>query len=195
MMSLKSRMKILEKIAQQTGTPAVSQPSTPATSPPAINIPAAPSFNPISGPWAWLTNAYNPASVGYLSYILHMIHVALHYASSGKFNLLKNQNNIASIDPSGAGSTDAKNLVLLIQTIYRTFLNNGQPFANPPVGTQVANWARGVSESPALLNLSQLNPTGPASQKLRLDGSFRQNIINYLGYLVRYNPPQTQQTP
>lgn len=187
MISLKRRMEIWNKIAQQAGTTA-SEPSTPATAPPANNVPPPPTFNPISGPWAWLSKSYNSASVRYLSYILHMIHVALHYASMGKYNLLKNQSNIGSLDPSGATSVDAKNLILLAQLIYRTFLNNGQAFNNPPDGAQIATWINTITTSQALSNLSQLNPTGPAAQNLRLDGSFRQNIINYLGYLKQYNP-------
>ncbi len=183
-------MKIWEKIAQQTGAPATSQPSTPTTAPSTTSVPAPPTFNPISGPWAWLARAYNAPSVRELAYLLNMVHVTLHYASNGKYNLLKNQNNINSIDPSGATSVDAKNLILLAQLFYKFFLNNGQPFT--PTASQISTWSATIKNSQPLINLSQLNPTGQAAQTLRLGGTFRQTMSNHLDYLTQYNLPQSQ---
>jgi hypothetical protein len=193
MFSLKSRLKILTKIAQQTGAAAVSQPSTSTTSTTTATVPTPPAFNAASGPWAWIVRAYNPPTVQYLSFLLRMIHVALHYASNGQHNLVKDQNDIGSVDPSGMASVDAKNLVLLAQLFYRTFLNNGNALPQAPSPAHIGNWASTIANSQPLLNLSQLNPTGPTAQQLGLDGSFRQNMVNYLTYIRQYNPAQQQQ--
>lgn len=185
----KVRQKILSKIAQQEANVAPAPSTTnapPAT--PATTTPPVPQFNPVSGPWSWLPQYYNPNTVRTLSYLLGMIHTSMHYATNGEFNLLKNQNNLNSIDSSGAFSVDGKNLILLSQFFYRTFLNNGQAPKTAPTASQIVQWASQIASSQPLLNLSQLNPTGPAAQKMRLDGSLRQNLINYLGYLKTYNP-------
>ena len=193
MIPLRRRIKLWLKIAQQTGTAATSQPSTSTTNTTTTSVTPAPAFNPVSGPWAWITSAYNIPTVGYLSYLLNMVHVSLHNATSGQFNLLKNQNDLASIDPSGASSVDAKNLILLAQLFNKTFLNLGKPFSQPPTAAQINGWADAIIGSQPLLNLSQMNPTGPIAQQLRLDGSLRQNLINYLNYVKQYNPIQQQQ--
>lgn len=193
MFSLKERLKILSKIAQQETNTAPAPATTNAT-PPATTTPV-PQFNPVSGPWSWIPMRYNPNTVRTISYLLGMIHVAMHYATNGQFNLQRNQNDLGSIDPSAASTTDGKNLILLAQLFYRTILNNGQAFAQNPTGAQINQWAEQISTSQPLLNLSQLNPTGPAAQKMNLDGSLRQNLINYLGYLKIYNPIRQQQKP
>jgi hypothetical protein len=196
MFSLKQRRDILQRIAQQAtnADPAPPTANTPPATPAATTTPV-PSFNPVSGPWAWLAARYNPNTVRTISYLLGMIHTAMHYATNGQFNLLKNQNNLGNVDPSAASSTDGKNLILLAQLFYRTLLNHGQEPQQPPTATQIEQWATQIGQSRPLLNLSQLNPTGPAAQKMNLDGSLRQNLINYLGYLRTYNPVQQQQKP
>lgn len=186
MMSSLARLKILQRIAQT----AAAQPTTttaPATTTP-LSIPAAPAFNAASGPWAWITQFYNPNTVRTLSSLLGMISTSMHYASQGKFNLVINQSNLGGVDPSATGSTDAKNLILLAKTFYSTFLNNGQPPAKPPTPIQINGWADSIKTSQPLLNLSQMNPTGAAAQQMHLDGSLYQNIANSLNYLKMYNP-------
>lgn len=183
------RLKLLTRIAQQA--PAPSTTNAPPATPAATTTPL-PQFNPISGPWAWVPQRYNPNTVMTISYLLGMIHTAMHYATNGQHNLLVNQNNLGSVDASGASSTDGKNLILLAQLFYKTLLNNGQEYPQPPTATQIQRWATLLRNSQPLLNLSQLNPTGPAAQKMNLDGSLRQNLLNYLGYLITYNPIQRQ---
>lgn len=185
MLPLKLRIKILNKIAQ-------AMPSLPSTTVNTTTIPAPPAFNPISGPWTFITKAYNAPTVQYLSYLLGILNTAMHYASNGQFNLQKNQNNLSQIDSSGLFSVDAKNIILLAKLFYNTFLNNGKPFEQLPTPVQIAGWAETISHSQPLANLSQINQTGQLAQQLnfnyKLDGSLRQNIINYLGYIVTYNP-------
>ena len=185
LMSVKARHRILSKIARQQ-TNVAPAPSTTNTTP--ATIAPVPQFNPVSGPWSWLPQRYNPNTVRTLSFLLGIIHTSMHYATNGQFNLLKNQNNLSSVDPNGAFSVDGKNLILLAQLFYRTFLNNGQAPKTAPTAAQIDQWASQIASSQPLLNLSQLNPTGPAAQKMRLDGSLRQNLINYLGFLKTYNP-------
>lgn len=187
-MSSLARLKILQRIAQTAAAqPTTTTTATPPTTTP-LSVPAAPSFNAASGPWAWITQFYNPNTVRTLSSLLSMISTSMHYASQGKFNLQANQNNLGGVDPSATGSTDAKNLILLAKTFYSTFLNNGQPPAKPPTPIQINGWTDSIKTSQALMNLSQLNPTGQAAQQMHLDGSLYQNIVNSLSYLKMYNP-------
>lgn len=201
MLPLKLRKRILNKLAQAVpGAPASPASPTSPTSPNAPTepvsttaqaIPPAPDFNVVSGPWAWVGGAYNSPTVGFLTTIMSMVNTVLHYSTQGKYNLSKNQNNIGSLDSSSTGTADGKNAVLLAQLLYKTFINNGQ--AIMPTATQINTWADSIVNSQPLMALSQLNPTGQASQQMRLPDSFRQTIVNNLGYIKQYNPVQPQQ--
>lgn len=203
MIPQKFRLKILNKLAQTVpGSPASpaspasptspnspttpTQPSSTANTP----LPTPPPFNPISGPWAWLTNAYNAPSVGELAAILDKINGALYFASDGKYSLQKNQNNLNGLDSSG-GSPDTKNLILMSQLLLRTFLNNGQPFK--PTAVQIDNWVIQNKNSQPLSQLAQLNISGPAAQYLRLGSSFREFISKHLDLLAGFNRQQQTQ--
>lgn len=195
MLPLKFRLKMLNKLAQAVPT-APASPASP-TSPTAPTTPSSdtakavqppPSFNIASGPWAWVTRSYNAPTVGYLNTIFGMLNTLMHYSTNGEHNMVKNQNNLASVDASGAKSVDGKNAILLAQLFYKYFLNNGQPFR--PHAAQINYWANTISNSQPLLNLSKLNPTGPAAQQMRLNDTFRQSILNTLGYIRQYNPVQ-----
>lgn len=203
MFSLKERLKLLTRIAQtaaattpETGaTPAAASTTTSAT--PTTTVAAPPAFSPVSGPWAFITSSYNAPTVQYLSYLLGIINTTMHYATNGQFNLQKNQNDLGQIDPSVVSSVDGKNIVLLAKLFYNTFLNHGKPFETPVQPNQIANWVHTISNSQPLINLSQINTSGQLAQQLnanfKLDGSFRQNVINYLGYIATYNPQGQQQ--
>lgn len=196
MFSLKERLRLLTRIAQTaatTGTtPTAASTTTPAT--PAPTIAAPPSFSPLTGPWAFITQAYNAPTVQYISYLLGLVNTMMHYATNGEYNLQKNQNDLGQLDPSAASSVDGKNIILLAKMFYNTFINHGKPFETPVRPEQIANWVATISNSQPLMNLSQINPTGPLAQQLnntsKMDGSFRQNVVNYLGYIKTYNPPQ-----
>jgi hypothetical protein len=203
MFSLKERLKLLTRIAQtaatttpETGaTPTAASTTAPTT--PTATVAAPPAFSPASGPWAFITKAYNAPTVQYLSYLLGIINTTMHYASNGAYNLQKNQNDLGQIDPSALPSVDAKNVVLLAKLFYNTFLNHGKPFETPVQPAQIANWVHTISSSQPLMNLSQINTSGQLAQQLnsnfKLDGSFRQNVINYFGYIQTYNPQTAQQ--
>lgn len=193
MFSVQARLKLLAKIAQQ----ATSQPSSPATTAPATTLPPAPAFSPISGPWAFLAQAYNSPTIQYLARLLGILNTAMYYASNGQHSLQKNQNDLGNVDASSLPSVDAKNIVLLAKLVYATFINSGHPFPQAPNARQIATWAGTIAQSQPLLNLSQLNQTGPLSQQLnanfQLDGSLRQNILNLLGYMTASNSQQSAQ--
>ena len=202
MLPLKLRLKLLNKLAQAVpGAPASpaspSSPASPAstTSPTSTTDQATvqppPSFNVASGAWAWITGVYNPATIRYLTIIFSMLNNAMQYSTNGKFNLAKDQNNVANLDPSGVGSTDGKNIILLTQSFYKTFINSGNTFK--PTAAQINGWATTIGNSQPLLNLSQLSPTGPLAQQMKLSDSFRQTLLNNLDYIKQNNPVQPQQ--
>lgn len=141
--------------------------------------------------WGWLTRDYNTQTIGTLNSLVSLLNTALHYSSNGKYNfqILKNDN--FQVDPSGVPSIDTKNLIFLASNVYRTFLNSGQEFKAKPTGEQIATWGNGLINSQPLLNLSQVNPTGPLAQKIQ--GNIKDTILNYVRYLLMYNPIQQQQ--
>jgi hypothetical protein len=192
-MSSKFRRKLLTKIAQAAG-PAPTAGTTSAATPP-VTAPA-PQFSPITGSWAWIPQYYNAQTVGYLAYLLGILNTAMHYSTNGQYNLQKNQNDLGSLDTSGLPSTDAKNIVLLAKLFHATFLNHGKQPEQRITPTQINQWANTISSSQPLQNLAQLNQTGQLAQQLnanfKLDGSLRQNVINYLGYITQSNPVQQQ---
>ena len=200
MFSLKERLRLLTRIAQAAtpgATPTAASTTTTTTPAATTTVAAPPSFNPMTGPWAFITQAYNAPTVQYLSYLLGLVNTMMHYATNGQFNLQKNQNDLGQVDPSAASSVDGKNIILLAKMFYNTFLNHGKPFETPVRPDQIAGWVTTISNSQPLINLSQINPTGPLAQQLnntsKMDGSFRQNVVNYLGYIKSYNPQAQQQ--
>ena len=198
MLPLKIRKRLLNKLAQAVpGSPA--SPTSP-TSPNAPTTPASTTAQAIQPPtpfnmlttWGWLPKIYNPNTLGYLSGIMNIINTVMHYTTAGKFSLSKSPNNIGGIDASAAGSDDGKNAVLLAKEFFDTFLNKGQELRPAPTPEQIQNWCNTITNSQPLLNLAQLNPTGPAAQQMRLPDSFRQTIVNSLEGIKRYNPAQQQ---
>lgn len=182
MFSISQRFEIWIKLAQQA--PAAG--TTPATQQASIPPPP-PSFQ-ASAAYGWMTRAYNSYTVTTLNNLIATLNVALHYSSNGKYNFLILRNSAFQVDPSAATSVDTKNLLNLALLIYRTYLNHGNPLPQAATAQQIQTWNGMISNSQALLNLSQLNPTGQISQKI--PGNLRENILNFLRYLAMYNPIQ-----
>ena len=195
MLPSKLRIKLLKKWAQSapvsttapTATSATSDPAG-ATAQPTISQP--PAFSLRSSPWTWVYSAYNSETTSLLDRVFRMLHIVMHYGTQGKYNLILNQNDVATIDSSSASSPDGKNAILLTQLVFKYFLGNGQPFR--PTAAQINQWVDYIKNSQPLLNLSQLNPTGPAAQLMRLGDTFRQTFTNLLDQIKRYNPLQQQ---
>jgi hypothetical protein len=170
-------------MAQQTTLDNSTLPqSTPA---PAATLPLPPSIR-ATDLWGWLTRDYNTQTIGILNSLVSLLNTALHYSSNGQYNfqILKNDN--FQVDPSGVPSIDTKNLIYLTSNVYRTFLNSGHEFKTKPSGNQISTWGNALINSQPLLNLSQVNPTGPLAQKIQ--GNIKDIILNYVRYFFMYNP-------
>lgn len=205
MLPLKLRIRMLSKIAQTVpgapsapsdpaapGAPAdPASPTAPATpeSTTATQIPPPPNFQ-ASAAYGWMTNSYNSNTVASIDKLASIINMALHYASNSKFNLLILRNQSFQVDPSAAPSIDAKNLLNLSVLLYKTYLNSGNQFPQKPTGNQIHEWNSRIEQSQAFLNLSQLSPTGTVAQKI--PGNLKDNILNILRELDRYNPAKPQ---
>jgi len=200
MLPLKLRLKILNKLAQTVpGAPASPASPTSPTSPNAPTEPTSttaavisppPSFQ-ASGAWGWIgaSGLYNSNSVVLIDKLTNLLNQALHYASNGKFNWQILRNNF-NVDASAAGGKDAINLLNLSKLVHQTYLNGGNAFPQKVTGDQVVAWNTALSQSQPFLALSQLNPTGPLALKM---GNPKEDILNILRDLARYNPLQPQQ--
>jgi hypothetical protein len=178
MYPLKARLKLLTRIAQQG-----VQPATPAATP---VLPPPPGFSPMDV-WGWLGRAYNSSSINTINSLFSILNTSLHYASNGQVNMQVLRDNGFNIDPSGMSSMDAKNLLNLSILAYKTILNSGN--AMPTVSPdKIQIWCKQISNSQALMNLSQVNPTGQLAQKV--PGNIKDNILNLLRYLEAANPVQ-----
>lgn len=188
MLTIKTRLKFFSKIAQQVAAPAsasTSTSATPAAATPAPSIAPPPAFQ-ASGVWGWLNAAYTPTTISTINNLCSTLNIALHYASNGQFNFQILRGQAFQVDPSGAPSVDAKNLLNLSILVYKTFLNAGNEFKTKPTGKQIKTWGDMISNSQSFLNLSQLNPTGIIAQKM--PGNLKDNILNYIRYLEIANP-------
>lgn len=198
MLPLKLRLKILNKIAQTVpGAPpspasptSPTAPTTPDSTTEKVVQPPQP-FNVASGSWGWVSQAYNSTTVGYLNVIANMINTLMHYSTGGEHSMVRNQNNLDSLSVSGKTS-DGINAIKLAQLFYKTFINSGQ--AIKPSSDQIQIWADSIANSPPLLELAKLNPTGKAAQQMKLNDSFRQTIVNNLGHIKEFNKPNPTAT-
>jgi len=174
-MSIKERLKILTKIAQQATTP--TAPTTTMVPPPGFQA---------SSIFGWLGSVYNTQTVSSLNNLCSTLNIALHYVSNGQFNWQVLRGNGFQVDPSGAPNVDAKNLINLSMLTYQTLLNAGNKPPQQVSPSQIATWVGMLSNSQALMNLSQVNPTGVIAQKI--PGNLKDTILTYLKYLTMYNP-------
>lgn len=164
------RKKIIEKLAQQ----ATIQPAQQQV-PPAPTILASLAYPSIR-------SGYTSAQVNIIDDLVNKLNVATHLATNGSYNLqvLKNMNFI--FDPSSFSSPDQKNLLLFFSQVFNKLLNNGNTFPAPISNQQLAGNVSTLLQSSALMNLSQINPTGPVAQKL--SSSLQQDIKDDLTRLV-----------
>lgn len=172
------RLKILERIAQQTtNNSGVS--AIPATTPPP------PAFQ-ASSIYPGIRSGFNAASVVIIDQLCSLLNLALQYSSNGSANFQIFRNNSFNFDGSGAFNVDQKNLMLFSQLVYRTLLNSGNNFQQPLTTSAAQDMLRKLSTSPILSALSQINPTGVIAQKV--PGNLKTNILSYLQYLSLANP-------
>lgn len=188
----KTRLRILQRMAQAQGDTANPQPDTPGTIPATSNnIIVPPDPSPPASQLYPLRNGFDSARVGVLDSLVKQLSVASNVATNGKYNLqsLKNQN--FEFDPSEFGSMDQKNLLVLFYKVFQTLLNRGQAFTQPVSAAQLTTWINYLSGSPELAALSQINPSGQVAQKSPISGNFRNIITEQLARL-RPTTPTTQ---
>lgn len=173
----KRRMQYFNKLAQQASTTPQAVPTTTVAPPPNFEA---------SSAWGWLNGSYNSYSLTTLNNLISTLNTALHISSNGQFNFQILHGNSFQVDISASPSADVKNLLTISILIYKTFLNNGNPFEVKPTSKQIQIWGQQIINSPSFMNLSQINPTGALAQKI--SGNLKNNILNFIRYLDSYNP-------
>lgn len=180
MSNVKSRIKILQRIAQQAATPAVTTTTSTSTV-----TPAPPPFQ-ASAVYPGIRLGFNSASVALIDQLVSLLNLALQYSSNGTANFQIFRNNNFNFDGSSTSNVDQKNLMMFSQAIYRTILNNGNPFPQALTPQEIQDMLLKLSTSASLSALSQTDPTGPIAQKV--PGNLKTNITSYLQYLSSTNP-------
>jgi len=180
MNNIKSRKKVLEKIAQ-------TAPTVPATTPAPAAVPPPPTFQ-ASLVYPNISTGFNTTTVGIINQLVNLLNTAVHYATGGKVNFQTLRNSNFTLDASTMPSPDQKNLVNLSEKVYKNLLNNGTVFAKALTGIEVAEIIGRLINSQELNSLSSLNPSGPIAQKIT--GNLKTNIAAYLNYIKLANPIQ-----
>jgi len=173
MYSRRFRSLLWQKLGQSVPQSNVATNSTP---PPAFQA---------SSAYGWLNSQYNSYTIITLNSLISLLNVALHYSSNGQYNFQILKNNNFQVDPGSAPSLDTKNLILLSMLMFKTFLNNGNNFPDKPNTQQIQSWIAQINNSQALLNLSQVNPTGNIA--IKISPNLKEDIINFLRYISMYN--------
>jgi hypothetical protein len=182
MVSRSVRFKILNRIAQAQGTPAVA-PTTSITTP--VATPAPPPFQ-ASSAYPGIRQGFNAASVQLIDQLCGLLNLSLQYASNGAVNFQVFRNNNFNFSASDTSNMDQKNLMLFSKMLYHSLLNSGNPFEQPLTAQQVQVMIQRLETSQPLMALAQTNPTGPIAQKV--PGNLKTNILAYLQYLAAANP-------
>lgn len=187
----RTRLKMLQKIAQVAGSPPSpgspasppspsspadpGAPSVPGTTQPTTTVPADPS-PPASQLYPTVRNGYDSTRVNIIDSLVRQLSSATNVATQGKYNLQQLRNSNFQFDPSQFASPDQKNIMLLFLKVYKTLLNNGQNFTQPVSAQQLNGYVSLILQSPELANLSQVNPTGQIAQKAPIPGNFKDTI-------------------
>ena len=170
----KLRLRILTKLAQ-------TQPAQPTETPAILGpVPSVP--GDLLTP---LYKGYNPNTVALLTDFTKMLNEALHYASQDKDDFSKIVGN--NMDLSGA-TPDHKNVGMVCDRVFETFLNRKQPFTDKIDTTKIHNWADTLISSPEYNNLSQVKATSILGTKI---GNLKTKIQKFVTDIKQLNP----QTP
>lgn len=176
MSNVKTRKKVLEKIAQ----------AVPSTTPPPASVSPPPTFQ-ASLAYPNIRTGYNGSSINTIDQLVTMLNTATHYATGGKVNFQTLKNSNFSLDMGAMPSKDGSNLIKFSQQVFKNLLNGGAAYAKPLTGIEVAGVADRLASSQELSNLS-LSPSGPVAQKV--PGNLKTNITTLLNYLKLANPIQ-----
>ncbi len=181
-MDQKLRLRILKKLAQTTTqTPAPSTTSPPAGAPPAVPSPMT----------ATLAVGYNADTIQPLTNLMNILNKALHYASDGKGNYQKIQNNAYTADDA---KDPAKSIGLVANQAYTTFFNHGKAHTGQYDAKQIGIWVDTLLGSTAYNNLATINSSSPLAPKMQSatgGGSLKDAIRKELDLIKSKNPITT----
>jgi hypothetical protein len=186
---MKFRLKILQKLAQQTGAaaapaaPTSSTTTTDANTPATTNNPATPPAPAIraSDIYPTVRIGFDPGRVVVIDSLVGILNTASQIATAGQYNLQVLRNLNFQFDPSSFTSPDQKNLMIFFQKVWKTLLNGGVAFTAPMPAATLNTDVQFLLQSPELANLSQMNPSGAISQKI--PGNFKDDIRNLIARL------------
>lgn len=184
MNNIKTRRKLLDKIAQTTSPVPTDQVAAQTT---AAAVLPPPAFQ-ASAIYPGVRSGFNAMSIPIIDQLAGILNVALHYSTSGKINWQTLRNNNFEVDTSGLPSPDQKNLANLSKKVYHLLLNGGTNFQQSLTADQVAQIANQLASSQEVSNLSSVNPSGPIAQKI--PGNLKTTIVTILTNLKAANPAQ-----
>lgn len=161
MNNIKTRKKLLEKIAQTTPVPTdqVANETIPASILPPPNFQA-------SSAYPGIRKGFNAATVVLIDTLSNILNRSLHYATAGKVNFQTLRDDNFSLDISGMPSADQKNLLSLSKKLFQDFYNRGTPFAQFLTKEQVEQITNKLLSASELSNLATINPAGAIGQKV-----------------------------
>ncbi len=178
-MNQKLRLRILKKLAQTTQTTAPSTTAPPLGSPP-----------PVPGPMtATLANGYNADSIAPLTKLADILNKALHYASDGKTNYQKIQNN-ASFDAKD-NHGPITDIADVAKQAYSTFYNNGKSHTGKYEPRQIHIWVDTILGSTAYNNMATVKPGTPLANQITAitgGGTLKDGIRKQLQEIKDKNP-------
>lgn len=173
----KTRLKILQKIAQTAGMQGAQTTTTNSTPTTSNNTQVAPDpSSPASDYYPTLKAAF-PNSWQRIDTLCRVLSKAVNVATNGKYNLQVLKDSNFTFDPSQFPSPDQKNIMVFFAKVYQTLLNRGQTFQQKTDPRQMISF---LLQSSELNNLSQVNPTGQIAQQTHIQGSFKDTIVNLL---------------
>lgn len=165
-MSIKARLKLLQKLAQEQ--PVQQKPTSSAP----LNVPEV--------LFATLSYGYNPATVELIKEIADILNSAAHYASFGKDSFQSFMGNSFSMDGNTAFSQDQKNIRDLSKQLYSTFLNSKNAFKNKVDPNTIDTWCANFINNQGFRGLSQINPSSELATKVNSLNTRLTDLINQI---------------
>ena len=169
-MNRKERIKILEKIAQQTGTPTTTQGAA-VTPRPSSSISTL--FPSVSIGW-------DSTRVPYINKIVASLDLAAAAGTNNSYNFktLWDQKFPAGIDSQF--TSPVKDILSLLRKINLQFLNNGVPFQKALNTGDVKQRVSAILTAPEISKLEQINPSSSLGKAGVSLASIRQDLMNML---------------
>lgn len=176
-MNRKERLKILERIAQTTGTTTPTTGITGATSAAAPPVQRSASASTL---FPSLVRGWDPSRVVYVNRIVGQLDAAAGKGTMGKYNFQKLWD---AKFPTGAESeftSPVKDLLVLFRKVFMQFLNGGVPFQKALNNGEVTQRVNVILSAPEIAKFEQVNPNGPLGQAGVSLAKIRQDLTNML---------------